>query len=108
MENKPILGREISLETNFHIQGQRTTDKIGVRDKHGQSRPSHLQIPDGPKMARVALSRRAIDGSRASKLMKRPSGATPACCLAPRWPLMDRTDPRLTGHLDWLKMARLK
>jgi len=55
-------------ETHFHIQRQRITDKIGVRDKHGQSRPSHLQIPDVPKMARAALSRRAIDGPRASKL----------------------------------------
>src|SRR6218665_3220201 len=26
-------------------------------------RASHLKIPDGPKMARAALSRRAIDGS---------------------------------------------
>ena len=26
-------------------------------------RPSHLKIPGGPKMARAALSRRAIDGS---------------------------------------------
>ena len=26
-------------------------------------RPSHLQMPGGPKMARAALSRRAIDGT---------------------------------------------
>jgi len=63
----PILDTEI--ETCFHIQRQRTTDKIEVGEKHGQKpRPSHLQIPDGPKMARATLSRRAIDGPRASKL----------------------------------------
>ena len=31
-------------------------------------RPSHLQIPGGPKMARAALGRRAVDGPRVSKL----------------------------------------
>jgi len=31
-------------------------------------RPSHLQIPDGPKMALAALSKPAIDGPRVSKL----------------------------------------
>src|SRR6218665_1312668 len=35
---------------------------------HAPLRPSHLQIPGGPKMARVALSRRAIDGPRVSEL----------------------------------------
>jgi len=32
------------------------------------NRPSHLQIPGGPKMARVALGTQAIYGSRVSKL----------------------------------------
>ena len=33
-----------------------------------KSRPSHLQKPGGPKMAHAVLSRRAIDGSRVTKL----------------------------------------
>ena len=45
-------------------------------------RPSHLKIPDGPKMAHAALSRRAIDGPCA--VIYRLSGTTPVCCLAAR------------------------
>src|SRR6218665_1523573 len=38
----------------FHI--------IVTIDMTGIFRPSHLHMPGGPKMARAALSRRAIDG----------------------------------------------
>jgi len=31
-------------------------------------RPSHLKVPDGPRMARAALSRWAIDEPNVSKL----------------------------------------
>jgi len=31
-------------------------------------RPYHLKIPGGPKMARAALSQRAVDGPNVSKL----------------------------------------
>src|SRR6218665_460326 len=31
-------------------------------ENHRQGRPSHLQISDGPKMARAALRRKFIDG----------------------------------------------
>jgi len=35
---------------------------------HGIFRPSHLKIPGGPRMARAALSRWAIDGPNVGKL----------------------------------------
>jgi len=41
-----------------------STARVGT----GKTRTSHLQIPGGPKMARAALSRRAIDGPHVSKL----------------------------------------
>src|SRR6218665_1170104 len=45
-----------------------STTGIGLQESysfyysHSHSRHSHLKIPDGPKMALAALSRRAIDG----------------------------------------------
>src|SRR6218665_2099907 len=45
-------------------------------------RPSHLQIPGGPKMARAALRRRAI--FRSFAIMQRKSGESTVCCLADR------------------------
>jgi len=43
------------------------------------NRPSHLKIPGGPKMARVALSRRAIDGPNVSKLTWYTAQQADAC-----------------------------
>ena len=65
-----------------------------------------MQIPDGPKMARAALHRRAIDGPFA--VMKQKSGATPVSCFAVIRATYGCTDPLQTGHLDGPKMARLK
>jgi len=46
-------------------------DREGLFPKNvdwGTARPSRLKIPDGPKMACAALSRRAIDGPCAGLL----------------------------------------
>jgi len=57
-----------------------------------------LQIPDGPKMTRAALSRQAIDGQCSGPFAVWQLGK----------PLMAPTDPREMGHLDKPKMAHLK
>src|SRR6218665_260080 len=61
--------------TTFKMEDQRgiiTIDIINLKismiiiEEH---RPSHLKIPGGPRMARAALSRRAVDRPNVGKLM---------------------------------------
>ena len=57
----------------------------------------HLQIPGGPKMARAALRRRAIDGPFA--VMWQESRVMPVCCFAARWATFGPYRPLLDGPL---------
>src|SRR6218665_978658 len=57
------------------------------------TRPSHLKLPDGPKMVLVALSRQAICGNVAAQ----------RSCLAARW----ATYGPYRSQLDGPKIARL-
>src|SRR6218665_984863 len=69
---------------------------FGVETGREVARPSHLKIPGGPKMARAALSRRAIHGPNVSKLTCYTAQQGDAC-LASRRVTYGPYRPQLEG-----------
>ena|SRR6218665_2880112 len=64
-------------------------------------RPCQLKLQDSPKMARAALSRRAIDIQ--CGVVSRLSGAMPVCCLEAREAAYSPYRAPLDGPFRWAK-----